>query len=183
MGVHVILYDKDGSSRDDRRDLGSWKQIFDIVTKRRDRLQKENPSMRATIFIYNDLNDVKKFYENDDAKLKLIIKKKLSQSRHEIQSVKLSALLNKISQSQSQPGHILTFSDLTSVIEWNESTMQSNIRPMALISPNSLIQPTTKYTPQLEHLVIAKMTGSWDKNHCLRWKAESLRLAFILLEI
>ena len=77
LGVHVILFDKDGSSRD----LGSWKQIFDIVTKRRDKLQDENPAMRATVFIYNDLNGVKKYYKSDDTKLKLMIKKKLSQDR------------------------------------------------------------------------------------------------------
>ena len=77
LGVHVILFDKDGSSRD----LGSWKQIFDIVVKRRDKLQEENPAMRATVFIYNDLNDVRKYYKSDDTKLKLIIKKKLSQDR------------------------------------------------------------------------------------------------------
>ena len=76
LGVHVILFDKDGSSRD----LGSWKQIFDIVVKRRDKLQEENPAMRATVFIYNDLNDVRKYYKSDDTKLKLIIKKKLSQA-------------------------------------------------------------------------------------------------------
>ena len=71
----------------------------------------------------------------------------------------------------------MTFSDLASVIEWNESY----IKPaMPLISPNFLLHPTAKQTPsKLEHLVIAKMTGSWDKNHCLRWKTELLRLVFI----
>ena len=74
----------------------------------------------------------------------------------------------------------MTFSDLASVIEWNESNMKpAGIRPAALISPNSLLHPTTKLTANLEHLVIAKMTGSWDKNHCLRWKTELVRLAFI----
>lgn len=52
---------------------------------------------------------------------------------------------------------------------------------MALISPNSLVHSTPKFTPELQHLVIAKMTGSWDKNDCLRWKSQSLRLAFIVM--
>jgi len=102
-------------------------------------------------------------------------------SRHGTQNVELAALLNKISQSQSQPGYIMTFSDLASVIEWNESNIKpAGIRPMPLISPNFLLHPTATQTPsKLEHLVIAKMTGSWDKNHCLRWKTELLRLVFI----
>ena len=101
-------------------------------------------------------------------------------SRHQTQNVELATLLNKISRSQLQPGYVLTFSDLASVIDWNESNMKPvGIRPGALISPNSLIHSTTKLTSKLEHLVIAKMTGSWDKNHCLRWKTELLRLAFI----
>lgn len=75
LGVHVIFYDKDGPSRDH----GSWKTIFDIVTKRRDKLQEENPSMRATIFIYNDLNDVHKYYKSDDTTLKRIIRQKVTQ--------------------------------------------------------------------------------------------------------
>ena len=101
-------------------------------------------------------------------------------SRHGTQNVELAALLNKISKSQSQPGYILTFSDLASVIEWNESNMKpAGIRPMPLIATNLLLHPTAKPTQKLEHLVIAKMTGSWDKNHCLRWKSELLRFVFI----
>ena len=102
--------------------------------------------------------------------------KSSDKSRHGTRNVELAALLNKISQSHSQPGHIMTFSDLASVIEWNES----NMKPAGIISPNFLLHPTAKQTPsKLEHLVIAKMTGSWDKNHCLRWKTELLRLVFI----
>ena len=100
--------------------------------------------------------------------------------------------MTKISQSHpsnsrgtDSRGYIMTFSDLKSIIEWNEANLKQTgtemdgiAAPMALLSPNSLLHPTSKVLPKMEHLMITKMTSSWDKNHCLKWRKEMLRIAF-----